>query len=161
MTSSLIFKFGNILSFLEYSSYFVHPASIITFPFKTNSSKSPTLIFISVFSILHSSLQKTATNLFKTDLYTIFSSSVKLFKFGNLYVGVKAECDSIFESSNIVFLSLNLIGNNYTFKVNKGIGKVLIDNKEVSDNEVLGMGSNTIKLNGGIGDTTVTLNKDR
>lgn len=58
-------------------------------------------------------------------------------------------------------LSLNLIGNNYTFKVNKGIGKVLIDNKEVSDNEVLGMGSNTIKLNGGIGDTTVTLNKDR
>lgn len=58
-------------------------------------------------------------------------------------------------------LSLNLIGNNYTFKVNKGIGKVVIDNKEVSDNEVLGMGSNTIKLNGGIGDTTVTLNKDR
>ena len=58
-------------------------------------------------------------------------------------------------------LSLNLIGNNYTFKVNKGIGKVVIDNKEVSDNEVLGMGSNTIKLNGGIGDATVTLNKDR
>ena len=58
-------------------------------------------------------------------------------------------------------LSLNLIGNNYIFKVNKGIGKMLIDNKEVSDNEVLGMGSNTIKLNGGIGDTTVTLNKDR
>mgnify|MGYP002518679877 FL=1 len=58
-------------------------------------------------------------------------------------------------------LSLNLIGNNYTFKVNKGIGKVVIDNKEARDNEVLGTGSNTIKLNGGIGDTTVTLNKDR
>ena len=58
-------------------------------------------------------------------------------------------------------LSLNLIGNNYTFKVNKGIGKVVIDNKEAGDNEVLGVGSNTIKLNGGIGDTTVTLNKDR
>ena len=58
-------------------------------------------------------------------------------------------------------LSLNLIGNNYTFKVNKGIGKVVIDNKEAGDNEVLGAGSNTIKLNGGIGDTTVTLNKDR
>lgn len=58
-------------------------------------------------------------------------------------------------------LSLDLIGNNYTFKVNKGIGKVVIDNKEVSDNEVLGIGSNTIKLNGGIGDTIVSLNKDR
>ena len=46
----------------------------------------------------------------------------------------------------------------FQVEYNKGS---IIDNKEVSDNEVLGMGSNTIKLNGGIGDTTVTLNKDR
>ncbi len=58
-------------------------------------------------------------------------------------------------------LNLNLSdsSNNYTFKVERGIGKVLIDNTKVEDNEVIGSGSNYIVLNGGIGDIKVNFNK--
>lgn len=58
-------------------------------------------------------------------------------------------------------LNLNLSdsSNNYTFKVEKGIGKVLIDNTKVEDNEVIGSGSNYIVLNGGIGDIKVNFDK--
>ena len=58
-------------------------------------------------------------------------------------------------------LNLNLSdsSNNYTFKVEKGIGKVLIDNTKVEDNEVIGSGSSYIVLNGGIGDIKVNFNK--
>ena len=44
---------------------------------------------------------------------------------------------------------------NYQIKVNKGIGKVTIDNQEVKDNEVVGSGPNTITLSGGLGDIEV------
>ena len=56
-------------------------------------------------------------------------------------------------------LNLSNSSNNYTFKVEKGIGKVLIDNTKVEDNEVIGSGSNYIVLNGGIGDIKVNFNK--
>lgn len=56
-------------------------------------------------------------------------------------------------------LNLSNSSNNYTFKVEKGIGKVLIDNTKVEDNEVIGSGSSYIVLNGGIGDIKVNFNK--
>ena len=48
-------------------------------------------------------------------------------------------------------LELNLIGTDYKLKINKGIGKVTIDHKEISDNEIVGNGSNNISISGGIG----------
>ena len=44
---------------------------------------------------------------------------------------------------------------NYQIKVNKGIGKVTIDNQEIKDNEVVGSGPNAITLSGGLGDIEV------
>lgn len=61
-------------------------------------------------------------------------------------------------SSGIGKLSLNLLDtfDKYRFEVDKGIGKVTINNIEVKDNSVVGEGYNIIKLNGGVGETTVT-----
>ena len=45
---------------------------------------------------------------------------------------------------------------NYTFKIDKGLGKVEINNKIVkNDNKEIGNGSNYIKINGGIGEIFV------
>ena len=52
-------------------------------------------------------------------------------------------------------LELNLIGDDYKLKINKGIGKVTIDNQEISDNEVVGNGSNNISISGGIGEIKI------
>lgn len=58
-------------------------------------------------------------------------------------------------SAGIGPLSLSLPNNNYTFKVEKGIGKVIINDKEVKDNEIVGTGTNIIKLSGALGDIKV------
>ena len=52
-------------------------------------------------------------------------------------------------------LELNLIGDDYKLKINKGIGKVTIDNQEISDKEVVGNGSNNISISGGIGEIKI------
>lgn len=52
-------------------------------------------------------------------------------------------------------LELNLIGDDYKLKINKGIGKVTIDDKEISDNEIVGNGSNNISISGGIGEIKI------
>lgn len=64
-------------------------------------------------------------------------------------------------SSGVGKLSLNLLNtfDNYRFEVNKGIGKVTINDTEVEDNSTLGTGSNTIKLDGGIGEIVVKFKK--
>lgn len=64
-------------------------------------------------------------------------------------------------SSGVGKLSLNLLNtfDNYRFEVNKGIGKVTINDIEVGDNSTLGNGTNTIKLDGGIGEIVVKFKK--
>ena len=64
-------------------------------------------------------------------------------------------------SSGVGKLSLNLLNtfDNYKFEVNKGIGKVTINDIEVGDNSTLGNGTNTIKLDGGIGEIVVKFKK--
>lgn len=54
-------------------------------------------------------------------------------------------------------VKLKLIGSKETYKVkvSKGIGDVKVDNKSVSDNEIIGDGENTIEINGGIGNIQV------
>lgn len=66
-------------------------------------------------------------------------------------------------NSGVGNLKLNLIDNieNYKIKINKGIGKVEIDNKEVSDNEIVGTGLNFINISGGIGTITVNFMESR
>lgn len=64
-------------------------------------------------------------------------------------------------SSGVGKLSLNLLNtfDNYRFEVNKGIGKVTINDTEVEENSTLGNGTNTIKLDGGIGEIVVKFKK--
>lgn len=66
-------------------------------------------------------------------------------------------------NSGVGNLKLNLIDDieNYKIKINKGIGKVEIDNKEVSDNEIVGTGLNFINISGGIGTITVNFMESR
>ena len=66
-------------------------------------------------------------------------------------------------NSGVGNLKLNLIDNieNYKIKINKGIGKVEIDNKEVSDDEIVGTGLNFINISGGIGTITVNFMESR
>lgn len=66
-------------------------------------------------------------------------------------------------NSGVGNLKLNLIDNieNYKIKINKSIGKVEIDNKEVSDNEIVGTGLNFINISGGIGTITVNFMESR
>lgn len=66
-------------------------------------------------------------------------------------------------NSGVGNLKLNLIDNieNYKIKINKGIGKVEIDNKEVSDDEIVGTGLNFINISGGIGTITVKFMESR
>ena len=52
-------------------------------------------------------------------------------------------------------LELNLIGDDYKLKINKGIGKATIDDKEISDNEIVGNGANNISISGGIGEIKI------
>lgn len=55
-------------------------------------------------------------------------------------------------------LNLNLIDNNYRFKVNKGIGKISLNNQELKNNESYGSGINNIYIDGGIGNINITTN---
>lgn len=66
-------------------------------------------------------------------------------------------------NSGVGNLKLNLIDNieNYKIKINKGIGKVEIDNKEVSDNKIVGTGLNFINISGGIGTIAVNFMESR
>ena len=66
-------------------------------------------------------------------------------------------------NSGVGNLRLNLIDNieNYKIKINKGIGKVEIDNKEVSDNKIVGTGLNFINISGGIGTIAVNFMESR
>ena len=66
-------------------------------------------------------------------------------------------------NSGVGNLKLNLIDNieNYKIKINKGIGKVEMDNKEVSDNKIVGTGLNFINISGGIGTIAVNFMESR
>ena len=66
-------------------------------------------------------------------------------------------------NSGVGNLKINLIDNieNYKIKINKGIGKVEIDNKEVSDNKIVGTGLNFINISGGIGTIAVNFMESR
>ena len=55
-----------------------------------------------------------------------------------------------------VRLNLGLTSSYYTFKVDKGIGKISIDGKEYSDGSIVGTGKNTLDVDGGIGEIVIT-----
>lgn len=55
-------------------------------------------------------------------------------------------------------INLNLIGDNYKFKVNKGIGKITINNNEMKDNTTTGDGVSFIDIDGGIGEINIKTN---
>ena len=56
---------------------------------------------------------------------------------------------------------LNLLGNlsDYRIVVDKGIGNIVIDDKEISDDTSWGKGSNKIKVNGGMGEIIIATSK--
>lgn len=62
--------------------------------------------------------------------------------------------------SGIGKVNIKLLDNkdNYTFKVSKGIGKVVINDKEISDDETIGEGNNLINIDGGIGNIKILTN---
>lgn len=55
-------------------------------------------------------------------------------------------------------LILNLSGDDYTIKANKGLGDIIINGSYVEDMPY-GNGSNTIKINGGVGSVNINTNK--
>lgn len=57
-------------------------------------------------------------------------------------------------------LTLNIIGNikDYQFKVNKGIGNVILDGEKLSDDSFIGNGENYIYINSGIGEVKISTN---
>ena len=59
-------------------------------------------------------------------------------------------------------LELNIQGNkeNYKLKVDKGIGAIKIDGKEVANDVTYGDGENTIKINGGIGSIKIDFQEE-
>lgn len=54
-------------------------------------------------------------------------------------------------------LKLNIDGNieDYKFKVEKGIGNIKLNGKQVSNNEIIGNGENVIDIDGGIGEIII------
>ena len=54
-------------------------------------------------------------------------------------------------------LNLNVDGNkeDYRVKLNKGIGKVMLDNISLNDNEEIGYGKNLVTINGGLGEIDI------
>ena len=52
-------------------------------------------------------------------------------------------------------LDLDLKESDYTFEIKKGLGAAHINNREVSDNSIIGTGTNTIKVDGGIGEIDI------
>ncbi len=48
--------------------------------------------------------------------------------------------------------------DNYKINVNKGIGKVTVNEKSLNDGDIIGTGQNHISLNGGIGNITIKFN---
>lgn len=54
-------------------------------------------------------------------------------------------------------LKLNVEGNkeDYRVKLNKGIGKVRLDNISLNDNEEIGYGKNLVTINGGLGEIDI------
>lgn len=57
---------------------------------------------------------------------------------------------------------LNLIGSkeDYEITASKGLGNIIIDGKNVVDKQIVGTGENIIKIDGGIGEITVTFNNN-
>lgn len=55
-------------------------------------------------------------------------------------------------------LNLNLIDNNYRFKVNKGVGKISLNNQELKNNGSYGTGINNLFIDGGVGNINITTN---
>ena len=58
-------------------------------------------------------------------------------------------------------ITLNLIGakEEYQIHVDKGIGTITIDNKNINDNQIIGNGINKIDIDGGIGNMDINFNK--
>lgn len=76
-------------------------------------------------------------------------------------IGKLAITGKITESANIHSgvgkLEMNLAGNkdDYRIKAKTGLGNFIIDGKKVRDNEVVGNGNVNIKIDAGLGETTV------
>ena len=81
----------------------------------------------------------------------------------NLDMGVgKIELTSVFTGKSeidagIGELNLNVLGNkeDYTLKVDKGIGSIKVDNENAEDNSTIGDGFNIIDIDGGIGSINI------
>ena len=93
---------------------------------------------------------------------SIFNETSSNLKMGNFNFDGKIN-ESIYINNNIGDITLMVNDNieNYKIKINKGIGKVEIDNKEVSDNKIVGTGLNFINISGGIGTITVNFMESR
>ena len=53
-------------------------------------------------------------------------------------------------------LNLNLIGNDYKIKVDKGIGSASINGNDIKDDTYYGEGSNIIDIDGGVGSIDIS-----
>lgn len=54
-------------------------------------------------------------------------------------------------------LNLNILNTkeNYKLKISKGIGSIKVDNEDVKDNEIIGNGTNTLNIDGGVGEINI------
>lgn len=52
-------------------------------------------------------------------------------------------------------LNLNLLGNDYKIKANKGLGSIKLDSKDIEEDLYYGTGSNIIDIDGGIGSINI------
>lgn len=64
-------------------------------------------------------------------------------------------------SCGIGNIDVNLIGDkkDYSINIEKGIGSIKIENKEVGNNTIYGKGINKLDIDGGIGSINISFNK--
>ncbi len=60
-----------------------------------------------------------------------------------------------------VILNLGLSSDDYTFKMEKGIGNITLNGKKVSDDSTIGNGLNTLNVDSGIGKIEIMTNDNR
>lgn len=65
-------------------------------------------------------------------------------------------------NSGVGKMELNLIGlpTDYKIKTETGLGNFIVDGQKVADNQTLGNGDAIIKINAGVGETTVNFSKE-
>ena len=76
---------------------------------------------------------------------------------GKVYIDGKITGNSKIEAG-IGEIEVKLIENNYRFKLDKGVGKIILNNETLADEGIYGTGDNIIQIEAGIGNIIITTN---